>query len=183
MTIIRRRWKLLMIGRCWRRGLSSSPFQRRRFWPRRQTQMGKVPARPQTRPARNLSAAAGDFRARTAVRRFASRDSCQIPTGRGPGPAVATLQTQIDEYRQEIRLLFADILMPDCSGHCPAPAIRSRPGSCLKSVTTTSCFLTHKVCNVWRAPAGSFQSGQIHRVHLRRQCNKSLRTPCICGPI
>jgi hypothetical protein len=55
------------------------------------------------------------------------------------------LQTQINEYRQEIQ-------MPDFSSRCPEPARRSRRGFYPRSATTAPCFPTRKRCNAWLAP-------------------------------
>ncbi len=86
------------------------------------------------------------------------------------------LQTQINEYRQEIRRLFAQ--HPDAglfeslpgAGEKIAPRLLSEIGDDRVLFPNAQALQ----CLAGTAPV-SFQSGQIHRVHLRRQCNKSLR--------
>jgi transposase len=86
------------------------------------------------------------------------------------------LETQIGEYRREIRRLFAQ--HPDATlfdslpgaGEKIAPRLLSEIGDDRALFPNAQALQ----CLAGTAPV-SFQSGQIHRVHLRRQCNKSLR--------
>jgi transposase len=87
------------------------------------------------------------------------------------------LETQIHEYRQEIRRLFAQ--HPDAglfeslpgAGEKIAPRLLSEIGDDRALFPDAQALQ----CLAGTAPV-SFQSGQIHRVHLRHQCNKSLRS-------
>jgi transposase len=86
------------------------------------------------------------------------------------------LEAQIGEYRREIRRLFAQ--------HPDGPLFDSLPGAgdkiaprLLAEIGDDRALFPDAQalqCLAGTAPV-SFQSGQIHRVHLRRQCNKSLR--------
>jgi len=86
------------------------------------------------------------------------------------------LQTQINEYRQEIRRLFAQ--HPDAGLFESLPGAGDKIAPRLLSEIGDDRVLFPDAqglqCLAGTAPV-SFQSGQIHRVHLRRQCNKSLR--------
>ncbi|HEX3989166.1 MAG TPA: transposase [Verrucomicrobiae bacterium] len=86
------------------------------------------------------------------------------------------LQTQINEYRLEIRRLFAQ--HPDAGLFNSLPGAGEKIAPRLLSEIGDDRVLFPDAqglqCLAGTAPV-SFQSGQIHRVHLRRQCNKSLR--------
>ncbi len=86
------------------------------------------------------------------------------------------LEKQLGEYRTEIQRLFAQ--------HPDAPLFESLPGAGDKIAPRLLAEIGDQralfpdpqalQCLAGTAPV-SFQSGQIHRVHLRRQCNKFLR--------
>lgn len=86
------------------------------------------------------------------------------------------VETQLKEYRDEIERLF--LLHPDArlfaslpgAGKKIAPRLLSEIGDDRALFPDAQALQ----CLAGTAPV-SFQSGQIHRVHLRRQCNKSLR--------
>jgi transposase len=86
------------------------------------------------------------------------------------------LQLQLDQYRQQIEALFKEHPDHDLFGSLPgaaqtlAPRLLGEIGGDLKRFADTQTLQ----CLAGTAPV-SFQSGQIHRVHLRRQCNKVLR--------
>jgi hypothetical protein len=86
------------------------------------------------------------------------------------------LQTQINEYRQEIRRLFAQ--HPDAALFESLPGAGDKIAPRLLSEIGDDRVLFPDAqglqCLAGTAPV-SFQSGQIQHVHLRRQCNKSLR--------
>lgn len=86
------------------------------------------------------------------------------------------LEKQLGEYRTAIQRLFAQ--------HPDAPLFESLPGAGEKIAPRLLAEIGDEralfpdaqalQCLAGTAPV-SFQSGQIHRVHLRRQCNKFLR--------
>jgi transposase len=86
------------------------------------------------------------------------------------------VETQLKAYRDEIERLF--LLHPDArlfaslpgAGKKIAPRLLSEIGDDRALFPDAQALQ----CLAGTAPV-SFQSGQIHRVHLRRQCNKSLR--------
>jgi transposase len=86
------------------------------------------------------------------------------------------LQDQLDEYRRQIQALFGQ--HPDCGlfgslpGAAPtlAPRLLGEIGGDPKRFEDTA----HLQCVAGTAPV-SFQSGQIHKVRIRWQCNKVLR--------
>lgn len=86
------------------------------------------------------------------------------------------LETQLDDYRAEIRRLFArhpDAALFDSlpgAGEKIAPRLLAEIGDDRALFPDAQALQ----CLAGTAPV-SFQSGQIHRVHLRRQCNKFLR--------
>ena len=88
-----------------------------------------------------------------------------------------TIQTQLDGYRQQIETLFA--AHPDHAlfaslpgaGEKLAPRLLSEIGTQRELFTTAQALQ----CYAGTAPI-SYQSGQIFKVHLRRSCNKFLRT-------
>jgi transposase len=86
------------------------------------------------------------------------------------------LQLQLDQYRQQIVALFKQHPDHDLFGSLPGAAQTLAPrllgeigGSPLRFEDTQTLQ-----CIAGTAPV-SFQSGQIHRVHVRYQCNKVLR--------
>lgn len=86
------------------------------------------------------------------------------------------LQAQLQEYRQRIEALFA--LHPDSGtfGSLPGagPKLAPRLLSEIGSDRTLYEDAQGLQCMAGTAPV-SYQSGQVHKVHLRRACNKSLR--------
>jgi transposase len=128
-------------------------------------------ARPQTYEKRlSLFAQAEQFCGTEAVSRAKSRLALAL---------VATLKTvekQLREYRQAIEDLFEAHPDKDLFGSLPgvgpklAPRLLSELGSD-RSVFESPQSLQ---CLAGTAPV-SFQSGQIHKVYIRRHCNKHLR--------
>jgi transposase len=86
------------------------------------------------------------------------------------------LQLQLDEYREQIETLFKQHPDHDLFGSLPgagqslAPRLLGEIGGDPKRFLDTETLQ----CVAGTAPV-SFQSGQIHRVHIRRACNKVLR--------
>jgi len=86
------------------------------------------------------------------------------------------LQEQLDDYRQQIQALFEKHPDRDLFGSLPgaaqtlAPRLLGEIGGDPKRFEDTA----HLQCVAGTAPV-SFQSGQIHRVRVRYQCNKVLR--------
>jgi transposase len=86
------------------------------------------------------------------------------------------LQTQLEEYRQRIEALFASHPDSGMFGSLPgagpkiAPRLMSEIGSD-RSLYEDAQGLQ---CLAGTAPV-SYQSGQIHKVNMRRSCNKNLR--------
>jgi transposase len=86
------------------------------------------------------------------------------------------LQLQLDQYRQPIEALFAQHPDHDLFGSLPgaaqtlAPRLLGEIGGDAHRFQDTETLQ----CVAGTAP-GSFQSGQIHRVRVRYQCNKVLR--------
>jgi len=86
------------------------------------------------------------------------------------------LQLQLDQYRQHIEALFAQHPDHDLFGSLPgagktlAPRLLGEMGGNPQRFEDTGTLQ----CIAGTAPV-SFQSGQIHRVRLRHQCNKVLR--------
>lgn len=142
----------------------------------RPTEMGKVPprdklARPQTYGKRlEIFARANEFR------RHGGAHPHQEPPGARPHPMLRVLQTQIEAYRAEIEKLFAKHPDHQLFGSLPgagpqiAPRLLGEIGSDRARFDEPSAL---------QALAGtapvSYQSGQIHKVYVRRRCNKSLR--------
>ena len=85
-------------------------------------------------------------------------------------------EPKIDAYRAEIEKLFAKHPDHDLFGSLPGAGPRSLPGSWVKSVLTAHAMKIRLAfqCVAGTAPV-SYQSGQIHKVYLRRHCNKTLR--------
>ena len=86
------------------------------------------------------------------------------------------LETQIAEYRQEIRRLFAQHPDAKLFGSLPGAGDKIAPRLLAEIGDDRALFSDAQglQCLAGTAPV-SYQSGQIHRVYLRRQCNKSLR--------
>ena len=86
------------------------------------------------------------------------------------------LETQIAEYRQEIRRLFAQHSDAKLFGSLPGAGDKIAPRLLAEIGDDRALFPDAQglQCLAGTAPV-SYQSGQIHRVYLRRQCNKSLR--------
>jgi transposase len=86
------------------------------------------------------------------------------------------LQLQLDQYRQQIEALFKQHPDHDLFGSLPgaaktlAPRLLGEIGGNPHRFEDTETLQ----CIAGTAPV-SFQSGQIHRVHVRYQCNKTLR--------
>lgn len=128
-------------------------------------------ARPQTYERRmEIFARAGEFVSGEALTRAKSRLALARVR------MLRTLQSQIDAYRAEIEKLFADHPDSGLFGSLPgtgskiAPRLLSEIGSDRSRFEDASGLQ----CLAGTAPV-SYQSGQIHKVHLRRQCNKPLR--------
>lgn len=87
-----------------------------------------------------------------------------------------TLQNQLDAYRTEIEKLFAAHPDHDLFGSLPGagPKIAPRLLGEIGADRTRFADPTGLQCLAGTAPV-SYQSGQIHKVHLRRHCNKPLR--------
>jgi transposase len=87
-----------------------------------------------------------------------------------------TLQAQLEAYRQEIEKLFAEHPDHDLFGSLPgagpklAPRLLGEIGSDRARFDSPMSLQ----CLAGTAPV-SYQSGQIHKVYLRRHCNKALR--------
>jgi hypothetical protein len=58
------------------------------------------------------------------------------------------LEVQLAEYRQESAACLPSIPMQSCSGHCPAPATKSRRVCGLRSAMIAPCFLTRRPCEL-----------------------------------
>jgi transposase len=87
------------------------------------------------------------------------------------------LENQIAEYRQEIRRLFAQHPDAKLFGSLPGAGDKMAPRLLAEVGDDRALFPDAQAlqCLAGTAPV-SYQSGQIHRVYLRRQCNKSLRS-------
>jgi transposase len=86
------------------------------------------------------------------------------------------LQSQIDSYRAEIEKLFAQHPDHDLFGSLPGAGPKIAPRLLGEIGSDRSRFEdpTALQCLAGTAPV-SYQSGQIHKVYLRRHCNKLLR--------
>jgi transposase len=87
------------------------------------------------------------------------------------------LQNQIEAYRAEIEKLFAQHPDHHLFGSLPGagPKIAPRLLGEIGSDRTRFDDFSALQCLAGTAPV-SYQSGQIHKVYLRRHCNKSLRS-------
>jgi transposase len=86
------------------------------------------------------------------------------------------LQLQLDQYRQQIEALFKQHPDHDLFGSLPGVAQTLGPRLLGEVGGSPQRFESTEVlqCVAGTAPV-SFQSGQIHRVRVRYQCNKVLR--------
>jgi transposase len=127
--------------------------------------------RPQTYQTRlEIFARAGEFVSGQALTRTKSR----LALARAR--MLRTLQGQLDAYRAEIEKLFAEHPDHDLFGSLPGAGPKIAPRLLGEIGSDRSRFddPTGLQCLAGTAPV-SYQSGQIHKVHLRRHCNKSLR--------
>lgn len=87
-----------------------------------------------------------------------------------------TLQKQLDEYRAAIEKLFADHPDHDVFGSLPGVGRKLGPRLLSELGDNRERFdgAAGLQCYAGTAPV-SFQSGQIHKVNIRRHCNKHLR--------
>jgi transposase len=128
-------------------------------------------ARPQTYNKRmEIFARAGEFISGEALTRAKSR----LALARAK--MLRTLQNQLDAYRTEIEKLFAKHPDHDLFGSLPGagPKIAPRLLGEIGSDRARFDDPTGLQCLAGTAPV-SYQSGQIHKVYLRRHCNKALR--------
>jgi transposase len=127
--------------------------------------------RPQTAEKRlDILARAGEFCGSPAV--TAAKSLLAVSLAR----TLQTVQDQLDQYREQIQKLFAQHdqrgLFDSLPGAGPtlAPRLLGEVGGDPKRFEDTG----NLQCVAGTAPV-SFQSGKIHRVQLRYQCNKVLR--------
>jgi transposase len=128
-------------------------------------------ARPQTYEQRlEIFARAGEFVSSEALTRAKSR----LAVARAQ--MLRTLQGQLDAYRAEIEKRFAEHPDHDLFGSLPGagPKIAPRLLSEIGADRARFAEPSGLQCLAGTAPV-SYQSGQIHKVHLRRHCNKLLR--------
>ena len=87
-----------------------------------------------------------------------------------------TLEAQLDDYRAAIEKLFAQHPDHDLFGSLPGAGPKIGPRLLSEIGSERALFEDAQAlqCVAGTAPV-SFQSGQIHKVHLRRNCNKNLR--------
>jgi transposase len=128
-------------------------------------------ARPQTYQNRlDVFARASEFVSGEALTRAKSR--LALTRAR----MLRTLQGQLDAYRAEIEKLFAQHPDHDLFGSLPGVGPKLAP-RLLGEIGADRARFTDPMglqCLAGTAPV-SYQSGQIHKVHLRRHCNKALR--------
>lgn len=86
------------------------------------------------------------------------------------------LQDQLDEYRHRIEALFASHPDSELFGSLPGcgPKLAPRLLGEIGSDRTLYDSAQSLQCLAGTAPV-SYQSGQIHKVYMRRNCNKNLR--------
>jgi transposase len=128
-------------------------------------------ARPQTYAQRlEIFARAGEFVSGEALTRTKSRLAL-VRTR-----MLRTLQNQLDAYRTEIEKLFAEHPDHDLFGSLPGAGPKLAPRLLGEIGADRARFSdpTGLQCLAGTAPVSS-QSGQIHKVKLRRHCNKPLR--------
>jgi transposase len=87
-----------------------------------------------------------------------------------------TLESQLDAYRDEIERLFAQHSDYDLYRSLPGVGMKLGPRLLGEIGSDRSMFSSAQAlqCVAGTAPV-SYQSGQIHKVYLRRHCNKFLR--------
>lgn len=87
-----------------------------------------------------------------------------------------TLQEELQRYRQRIQQLFEQHPDHDLFGSLPGAAAKLAPRLLAEIGQDRERFKSAEnlQCLAGTAPV-SFQSGQIHRVSIRRQCNRFLR--------
>ncbi|MEA3208667.1 MAG: hypothetical protein QOE70_1724 [Chthoniobacter sp.] len=128
-------------------------------------------ARPQTYAKRlEIFARAGEFVSGEALTRAKSR--LALVRAR----LLRVLEGQLEAYRAEIEKLFAEHPDHDLFGSLPGAGPKLAPRLLSEIGADRSRFEdpTGLQCLAGTAPV-SFQSGQIHKVHLRRHCDKPLR--------
>jgi len=128
-------------------------------------------ARPETYQKRlAIFARAGEFVSGEALTRAKSRLALARVR------ILRTLEGQLEAYRAEIEKLFANHPDHDLFGSLPGagPKIAPRLLGEIGSDRARFADPTSLQCLAGTAPV-SYQSGQIHKVYLRRHCNKALR--------
>jgi transposase len=128
-------------------------------------------ARPQTYQKRmEIFARAAEFVSGQALTRAKSRLALARVR------MLRVLQSQIDSYRAEIEKLFAEHPDHDLFGSLPGAGPKIGPRLLGEIGSDRSRFEDPSAlqCLAGTAPV-SYQSGQIHKVYLRRHCNKLLR--------
>jgi len=128
-------------------------------------------ARPRTYQKRmEIFARAGEFTSGESLTRAKSR----LALARAR--MLRLLQSQIDAYRTEIEKLFAKHPDHDLFGSLPGAGPKIAPRLLGEIGSDRARFEdpTGLQCMAGTAPV-SYQSGQIHKVYLRRHCNKMLR--------
>ena len=128
-------------------------------------------ARPQTYEKRmEVFARAGEFGSGEALTRAKNR----LALARAR--MLRVLQSQIDAYRAAIEKLFAEHPDGDLFGSLPGAGAKLAPRLLGEIGADRARFEDPSglQCLAGTAPV-SYQSGQIHKVHLRRHCNKPLR--------
>ncbi|MDB5320699.1 MAG: transposase [Phycisphaerales bacterium] len=149
----------------------------RRQWERFLKQHGLN--RPQTRENRLacFARAAGFCSSNAAITAAKSRLAVALTT------MLLALQGQLDEYRRRIGELFDRHPDHDLFGSLPGAGGKLAPRLLAELGADRTRFEDPQAlqCFAGTAPV-SFTSGQIHRVKLRRACNKHLRARrCTCG--
>jgi transposase len=128
-------------------------------------------ARPQTYEKRlEIFARAGEFVSGEALTRTKSR----LALARAR--MLRTLQNELDAYRAEIEQRFAEHPDHDLFGSLPGAGSKIAPRLLGEIGSDRARFgdAAGLQCLAGTAPV-SYQSGQIHKVYLRRHCNKALR--------
>jgi len=127
--------------------------------------------RPQTHAARMESLSqASQFRSSAAVTRAKSLLVLSLVK------MLIALENQLKEYRSQIEKLFASHPDHELFGSLPGAGPKLAPRLLGEIGADRSLFPNAQSlqCYAGTAPV-SYQSGQIHKVYLRRQCNKVLR--------
>jgi transposase len=128
-------------------------------------------AHPKTFAKRlDLFAKADHFLVRSEISRAQSRQVLALIR------LLRALESQLDAYRHEIERLFAQ--HPDSKLYSSLPGVGKKLGPRLLAEigSDRSMFSSSQAlqCLAGTAPV-NYQSGQIHKVYLRRHCNKFLR--------